>query len=40
MAYLWLCFLDLTTRGLQFLSALQVDGVGLRIVVVYFVRTR
>ena len=40
MAYLWLCFLNLTTRGLQPLSALQVNGIGLRTVIIYPVRTQ
>ena len=40
MAYLWLYFLNLTTRGLQLLSALQVHGAALCTVIVYPVRTR
>ena len=39
MAYLWLCFLNLTTRGLQLLSAPRVDGIGSRTVVEYPMRT-
>ena len=39
MAYLWLCFLNLTTRGLQPLSAPRVGGAGSRTVVKYPVRT-
>ena len=40
MAYLWLYSLNLTTRGPQPLNALQVNGTGLHIVIVYPVRTR
>ena len=39
-AYLWLYFLNLTTRGLQPLSAPRVGGTGSRTVVKYPVRTR
>ena len=40
MAYLWLCFLSLTTRGPRPLNAPRVGGVDLCIVVEYLVRTR
>ena len=39
MAYLWLCFLNLTTRGLQPLSAPRVSSAGSRIIIEYPVRT-
>ena len=38
MAYLWLCFLNSTTRGLQPLNAPRVGGAGSRTVVKYPVR--
>ena len=40
MAYLWLCFLSLTTRGPRPLNAPRVGGAGSRTVVEYPVRTR
>ena len=39
MAYLWLYFLNLITRGLQLLSAPRVGGAGSRIIIEYPVRT-
>ena len=40
MAYLWLYFLNLTTRGLQLLSAPRVGGAGSHTVIEYPVRTQ
>ena len=40
MAYLWLYFLNLTTRGLQLLSAPRVGDTGSRTIIKYPVRTQ
>ena len=40
MAYLWLRFLNLITRGPQLLNAPRVGGADSRTVVEYLVRTR
>ena len=40
MAYLWLYFLNLTTRSLQPLSVPRIGGTGSRTIIKYLTRTQ